>query len=1090
MRAIAGQVAGITGRLLHQLLHLVFAAVVLSGAAVLALSWRLSQGPLELPWLAHRMEAAANEDGGPTRLSIGRLALAWNGFSRGVDHPLEIEMQDVAAIDVHGDIVARVPHASATLSLARLLVGRLAPRTLVVDGANLRALRGSDGAIRLDLGSLGENAEATEASSGQAAADSGDDWVPRMMLQLSRPPRSDLRGGGSFWSQLLTVRVDAAAATIIDRQLGLTWEFPRVAIAFARLRQGGVEGTADIDGRVGGALLHLTARASLPAGGTSTALQIQLGEIVPAKLAGAAPSLAGLAKIGLPVTLSANAELGVDLQPRHVHAEARLGQGAVAVGEGQFPILKAVLHADGTRDAVDLTLDRMEVAPPSGKPVSVLHGHAEARRETGMVQVGVGLDVDALAFADLSDIWPTGVGGRGTKPWLTQNITAGVARNAHVDMVLQTPPDFSTVDLVALSGGMEGHDLTVHWLRPVPPLEHGEARLTFEGPDVIDIAVASARQAGGAQGGIAVRQGRVRLSGLTARDQIADIEANISGPLADALAVLKHPRLKLLAKPPVELRDPGGQMTGHLTLAHLPLEFNVGLDDIGITATAHLVDVHLGGTVAGRDVDRGVLDVEVSNDALKIAGQAEVGKIPTQALVEMDFRPGPAAQIVQKVSASANLDARQLPGLGVDAGEAIGGIAAIQAMVQTRRDGRGDITLKADLARTRLQLPRLNWVKTPDQPATAEVHLLLDHDRMSGIDRLRVQGDGIDVSGQVDFTAGKPSGLRLPRIVLGQAIDAAGELRFPAGPGAPWVVNVSGALIDLTSRKTRAERVKPREGDDAPTPPYLADARFGRVVFGSGRALAGVVLHAESDGRILTSARLTGSSGGAFEIVIAPAAQGRTLAATADDAGGLLRAVDLFDEMQGGHLKLSGSFNDATSRHALSGTAEISAFSLTHEPVVAKILQGVTLYGLVDAIQGPGLGFDRLIAPFQYSDAVITLGDARVFSSSLGMTAKGRVDTASGGCDVRGTIVPLYFFNNLLSNIPLLGRLFSPEKGGGLFAATYSVRGACSDPGVRVNPLAAVTPGFLRGLFGVFDNAGAGQRAPQPSSPGNDGGKN
>ena len=51
---------------------------------------------------------------------------------------------------------------------------------------------------------------------------------------------------------------------------------------------------------------------------------------------------------------------------------------------------------------------------------------------------------------------------------------------------------------------------------------------------------------------------------------------------------------------------------------------------------------------------------------------------------------------------------------------------------------------------------------------------------------------------------------------------------------------------------------------------------------------------------------------------------------------------------------------------------------------------------------------------------------------------------------------------------PLVGRLFSPELGGGLFAASYALHGALDNPQVTINPLTALTPGFLRGLFGNF----------------------
>jgi hypothetical protein len=98
----------------------------------------------------------------------------------------------------------------------------------------------------------------------------------------------------------------------------------------------------------------------------------------------------------------------------------------------------------------------------------------------------------------------------------------------------------------------------------------------------------------------------------------------------------------------------------------------------------------------------------------------------------------------------------------------------------------------------------------------------------------------------------------------------------------------------------------------------------------------------------------------------------------------------------------------------------------------------------------------------------LDLADARAFSPSLGLTTKGRVDLAGEQLDMQGTIVPAYFFNSLLGNIPLVGKLFSPERGGGLFAASYTLHGPLDDPDVFVNPLTALTPGFLRGVFGIF----------------------
>jgi len=41
-----------------------------------------------------------------------------------------------------------------------------------------------------------------------------------------------------------------------------------------------------------------------------------------------------------------------------------------------------------------------------------------------------------------------------------------------------------------------------------------------------------------------------------------------------------------------------------------------------------------------------------------------------------------------------------------------------------------------------------------------------------------------------------------------------------------------------------------------------------------------------------------------------------------------------------------------------------------------------------------------------------------------------------------------------------------------MFAVTYHATGPLEQPEIAVNPLAALTPGFLRGVFDLFDSSG------------------
>ena len=179
-----------------------------------------------------------------------------------------------------------------------------------------------------------------------------------------------------------------------------------------------------------------------------------------------------------------------------------------------------------------------------------------------------------------------------------------------------------------------------------------------------------------------------------------------------------------------------------------------------------------------------------------------------------------------------------------------------------------------------------------------------------------------------------------------------------------------------------------------------------------------------------------------------------------------------------GRLRIDGDFDGPLGLRNVAGTAVIDEVVVRNSPVFGKLLQAMTLYGLVDVLRGPGIRFSRIVAPYQYDGFDLILNDARAANPSLGLTAQGRIGLVSGRVSINGTIVPAYFFNSMLGQLPLVGKLFSPEKGGGVFAARFGLEGPIDDPSLSINPISALTPGFLRDIFGIFDKPAAVPRPP------------
>jgi hypothetical protein len=1080
MRQLAGQAARHTGRVLHAAGQLALALVLLVAVGIGALSWRLSRGPLDLPGLAPRLVAAANADQ-PIRLTLGSAALAWEGFRSGLDRPLDIRLSDITVADRDGRGILVLPRAEVSLSLPGLLVGRILPRAIVVDGARVRVQRAADGTLALDLGN---GAEATPPAS---------DTLTPLLRQFGGRPQSDRASaaqdaGAWRWSQLREVRIRDAVVSVDDRALGADWELRALDVALRRPAEGGVNAQAHTAVALGALSAQATVQARLAPDGATTDVEAKLTAFNPASVAQVWPAAAKLAALDAPVTLAGHAGLGSDLAVQHFDAEADFGPGMLHIGQGSAPILQARLTASGTPQRLNAVLERLVTAPQPDGPRTTLSGKVAAERAAdGRVLTTATVDLDQVAFADLGQLWPEGVGGPGTRPWIVPNITDGVVRNGHVELALELPPDLSDATITRIAGGLDGEDVAVHWLRPVPPISHGTVRLNFLTPDSLELLVSAGREVMTGEPGLTLRNGRIVFSGLAGKDQFADIDSDLAGSVPDLLALLNHPRIKLLQRSSLKIADAGGQFAGHLAVTRLPLRDDMTLDDLQIATTAKLSGLRLGAVAAGRDLDHGTFDLRADPTGLHAQGKAALAGVPAQLQLDMDFQSGPPAQVQQTLVVDATLDDRQLAGLGVDAGEALRGSLGLHGRAIARRNHQGEITLNADLTPATLGFAPLSYAKPAGVPASLAARVLLDHDRVTGIDGVRAEGEDLHIRGSARFSDGKPALLTFDTLVVGRWTNAHGEVRPPSGPGAPWRVTLQGASIDASSL---LKHEPPPSSPPPPKPPtaergpaYAVDARFDHVVLGEGRSLDGVVAHAQSDGEVMDRLDVSGRTqqSAPFRLAIEPLPagprRGRQLTGSSADAGGLLRALGVVPDMRGGTLTLTGSYDDTSADHPLSGTARIDTFRVQRAPVLARLLKAMTLYGLVDLVQGPGLGFGQLVAPFRLANDMLDLNNARAFSASLGMTGKGRYDLVRQEFDMQGTIVPAYFFNTLLGDLPIIGRLFSPERGGGVFAATYTVRGSLDDPRVSVNPLAALTPGILRGLFGLFDGAGA---APVP----------
>ena len=1051
-----GQAARELGHTMHRACRFLLAVLLLVTVAAGGLAWRLSRGPLDLSFLTGRVETAFNKAIDPVHVSIGGFSIAWNGFRQGVNQPLALRMTGVTVAGMGDGAAIQLPAVETTLSVRGLLSKRIIPRTLALEGVRVTMTRQEDGSIYFNMGDTG----AVQASNDPSP-------LAGLLAMLEAPATTDIQAGGGPLSQLTSISIRGAALTLDDRRLGTTWSAPTVDVELSRRAGGGLDGRATLVLALAGQKADLTATFTTAGVGQASHVTARLSQITPKALSATIPALAPLAALNAPVSLDLEADLGPDLALAHFRLTARGGAGTANTHGGAIPLRRSEFVLAGTPEEAAIETAVIELQPKPGGPLTTLTAKGTITHRAKHFGATLKLALDRFNFADLSQVWPPGIAPP-ARAWVTENIVGGVARDGKVELTLDAAEDFSTFAVTRAAGTLEGDDITSTWLLTVPPVEQGKARLVLVDPDKVEIVIRTARQTVRDADPIAIRDGLVTITGLARKDQVATIKAEIVGSVASTIALLKEPKLKLLDRHPLDMRDPAGDIRATL-LVVIPLENKVDIDDITIHATCTLSKVHLGGIVAGRDIDDGTASIDVDTKHLLVKGTARVANIPAVIEGMMDFRSGPPTQVTQRYKATGRASAQALAAAGLDLTDVVGGEAGLSVNLTQLRNGESDMVVDADLTAASLTLAPLNWVKPVGVAVKASARLKLQKDKLESIERVVVNGQGVMMRGTVTVSGGRVDGVRMERVVLGRS-DLSGTIRFPRN--APVSLELSGPSLDIATKileKTpKRERGAP---EPAATTMWSLKGRFNTVFLANDQSATNIAVIAEHDGHVIQSLIVTGASGSgkAFSAEIGRGQKGRWVSVNVLEAGSLLKGLDITDTIQEGALILKGMYDDTIPARTLTGTIEMGDFRVARAVTLGKLLQAVTLYGLVDALSGPGLSFSKLNASFQFNDAMAQVWDARAFSASLGVTVKGTVDRISNRLELDGTLVPAYVFNSLLGRIPVLGRLFANEEGGGLIAMNYSLRGNIDDPSIMVNPLSALTPGVLRRMFNVLD---------------------
>ncbi|HUH83820.1 MAG TPA: AsmA-like C-terminal domain-containing protein [Stellaceae bacterium] len=1020
-----------------------FAAGMMIAAVLLV--WRLIAGPVSLDYLIPYVADGIAEAEPGLVVAVDHTLL-----SLGANATIEIVARGVHLSRSDGQAQLVLPELVLGLSARAALSGSLAPTRIVLRAPQLRLVRAADGSFHLGL------ADANAAS---------QDWGEALLRDLNGSPE---RNGPV--SRLREVAINGAALTIDDRTLDIVWHAKRADLTLFRRAEGLFGDLNLVVDEGGGTHAELRGDISYVKGATELRVMLTVAGLVPARFSAGVPPLPALAALDLPVS----GEMRVALDPGALRIDEAwcaltLGAGRMvhpALPGGSIPIASGSVRAAYDPAKRQLGLERL--ALDLGGPKLELSGTVDGldpAMVTGApptaLALGGKLRLTEVPIDALGRYWPEQLSPH-SRAWITSHVHEGIVTEATAQILAHADLEATAdrpVRVDSIAGTLAYRGISIQYFPPLTPLRGVDGTGTFDRTR-LDLTPSA-----GAVMDVKLAGGTASLYKLDTDDETATIDLGLKGPVKEVLQVLNEKPLQYAQALKIDPAEVGGDVDGGITFT-LPLKHDLTLDMVDFGAHGQLTGVAIRQVIAGRDLTDGTLRLKLDRNALKLDGTGKLADVPatltwTESLKAKD-------PIRSRYSIKARLDDAARQRLGVDVAQGmLQGPVDVDAAYTVQANKHASASVTLDLTAAAIEVRQLDWRKSAGIPATGTLDLDLDDGRLRAVRQAVIKSEHLDAQFAVALDdAGSIAGVDVSRLVAG-ATDIAGRISRRGKGG--WRVDLKGASFDASGLLANLDRGQKSE---AAEPPLVIDAALDRLVLGPGREAHAVKAQLYSDGihwQAISIDLALGANAKA-SLRLGQAAGDHHFRLTTNDFGALLQVFDVSDNVEGGHLDISGQAEDNGPRRLFRGKIDGTNYRIVHAPAFARLLSLASFSGIAALLSGEGIPFTNIKGDFILADDKLEVKALRAYGGAIGIRTDGVYDFAGDTLDLSGTLVPAYTINNLLGNIPVLGPALVGE---GVFGVNFRVAGAVSDIKISVNPLGIVAPGFFRRLF-LFD-------APEPS---------
>lgn len=675
------------------------------------------------------------------------------------------------------------------------------------------------------------------------------------------------------------------------------------------------------------------------------------------------------------------------------------------------------------------------------------------------------------------NLWPEQLFPK-TRSWMNANLSGGQVTSFY----LNTGFDLKGDDLKPLfiEGTGNATVSRFEFLRGHEPIVNSEIGISFAGTKLSGTTFELDFNKGSVHG--------LDLKGSTLtiirKDESVDAALALlaRGDVTDVVRMLDEPRFNFITANGLEQNTMAGMadITGSIKWQIPQTKRVMNTDEFDVKISASVENAAFSNLPGGYALSKGAVNLQFNNGDIRVNGQGRIDDALANFYFHKDKQKNNTVDVTfSKSEAFTSILNRSFP---LDLGGVIGG----QIYISDRHEDAGiDLNVNLDMGDAHFYIPRLELTKLEGERAMASAQIRMVDGIPQDIRNIVVDADVIRMEGDISFAKGGTfseanlSAMEWPGNILSKAV-------FKRHEDGSFSLSADAEVMDL-----RPLRLKESPGEGLE---MTLDLSAERLILDHRLSVAGsVVIETRKDGSgkakflgsmfvkdrpFMTEATMDADFGENSDAMVASGliggvevalnldsglAEGDRLILTTQNAGQVLKTLDVTDAIRGGEMTMHVLYQPDDAENYVAEFS-LTEFRVIEAPRAIRMLSVLSLAGLYSLVEGDGTAFNEgqariVVTPdFQNLDTVKARGDA------LALELTGQINRKDDDLNISGVLVPINLVTELLGHVPIVGEIVTGINNEGIFNTRFRMRGVIEDPDIEVR-LSSIAPGLLRDIF-------------------------